>query len=79
MILTEAKEVDGFMKLLMKQRNTGDKWTLDEKAKLKSHLHHMAVYIPILFVFLLPFGTLLIPVLAEILDRRKQKREHINP
>jgi uncharacterized Tic20 family protein len=62
------------MKLLMKQKNTGIKWTKAEKDQLKNHLRHLSLYIPALIIFLLPFGSLCIPVLAEILERRNNLR-----
>jgi hypothetical protein len=74
MILGEARQINGFMTLLMKQRNTGVKWTQPEKAELRSFLRHLSGYVPLAVVFLLPFGSLLIPVLAQILDRRKTAR-----
>ena len=74
LILSEARGIQGFMDLLMKQRNTGSRWTKDEKAQLKRHLGRLASYVPVLFVFLLPGGLILIPLLAEILDRRKHRR-----
>lgn len=74
MILDEAVQINGFMKLLMKPRNSGTGWTKHEKMQLRKHLKHLSCYVPVLIVFLLPFGSLLIPVLAEILDRRRNKR-----
>jgi hypothetical protein len=74
LILNEATELNGFMKLLMKQINTNEKWTGEEKKELKNHLKRLSLYIPVLLVFLLPFGMLLIPVLAENLDRRAARR-----
>jgi hypothetical protein len=74
LILNETNEMNGFTKLLMKHRNTGVKWTEAEKMKLRHYLFRIAVYVPIILVFLLPFGTLLLPVLAESLDRRKNNR-----
>ncbi len=74
MILDEAVQINGFMKLLMKPRNAGTDWTKQEKAQLMQHVKHLSCYVPVLIIFLLPFGSLLIPVLAEILDRRKNKR-----
>lgn len=74
MILNEAREIHGFMDLLMKQRNTGCGWTKAEKIQLKRYLTRLATYVPILFVFLLPGGLVLIPILAEVLDRRKHRR-----
>jgi hypothetical protein len=74
LILTETRHVNGFMNLFMKQRNTGVKWTKAEKNQLKNYLKRIWLYIPVLFVFLLPFGMLFVPVLAEMLDRRKSPR-----
>ncbi len=70
----EAGFLNGFMHLLMKQRNTGEGWSREEKAKLKSGLKHLSFYVPALVIFFLPGGSLLLPFLAEILDRRKQRR-----
>lgn len=74
MIIKEGKYLQGFMLLLMKQRNTGDKWTTEEKIQLKSHLKHLSLYVPALIIFALPFGLLLLPVLTEVLDRRDKDR-----
>jgi hypothetical protein len=74
LILNEAKEVHGFMDLLMIQRNTGSGWTGAEKVQLKRYIARLAAYIPILIVFLLPGGFALIPLLAEVLDRRNHRR-----
>lgn len=71
----EAHRITGFLELFMKQRNTGVKWTKEEKAQLKAHLKHLSMYIPILIIFILPFGSLLVPILAEIYDRRKKRRD----
>ncbi len=76
MIRREAEHAEGFMRVLMKPRNSTDKWTKEEKVLLKNYLRRLAVYVPALMVFLLPFGMVLIPVLAEILDRRKGNRNH---
>jgi hypothetical protein len=74
LILQESKHVAEFIQLLMKRRNTGAKWTGEEITLLKSHLKHLSLYVPALIIFVLPFGSLLIPVLAEILDRRDKSR-----
>jgi hypothetical protein len=74
LILHESKRIAEFIHLLMKRRNTGVKWTGEEKARLKSHLKHLSLYMPALVIFVLPFGSLLIPILAEILDRREKSR-----
>ena len=58
----------------MKQRNTGVKWTGAEISRLKADLKHLSLYVPALIIFVLPFGLFLLPVLAEILDRRKESR-----
>lgn len=75
LILRESKGMQDFMKLLMKQRNTGNNWTTEDIGMIKSHLIHLSLYVPVLIVFLLPFGSLLLPVLAEIIDRREENRK----
>ena len=75
LILRESKGMQNFMKLLMKQRNTGINWTTEDIGMIKSHLIHLSLYVPVLIIFLLPFGSLLLPVLAEIIDRREEKRK----
>ncbi len=74
LILNEVRHVDGFFQLLMKQRNTGAKWSPSEKAQLKQYLRRLVGYAPVLCIFLLPAGFLLIPLLAEVIDRRKRSR-----
>lgn len=74
LIYSEADYMKGFMSLLMKPRNTGLPWTREELRALKACLQHLAHYIPVMMIFLLPFGSLLLPVLAEALDRRRTKR-----
>ncbi len=76
MILDEAQKIAGFMQLLMKRRNTGKTWTSEERKFLRGHLKHLSCYVPIMAIFVMPFGSLLIPVLAEILDRRGRRRSH---
>jgi hypothetical protein len=73
-ILNEVLAVKGLMSLLMKNRNTGEKWTGEEKREIKMHLRNISKVIPVLVIFLLPGGTLLLPILAEVLDRRKSRR-----
>jgi hypothetical protein len=75
LILSESKGMHNFMKLLMKQRNTGNNWTAEDIRMIKSHLMRLALYIPVLIIFLLPFGSFLLPVLAEIIDRREGMRK----
>jgi hypothetical protein len=63
-----------FMKLLMKHRNTNLKWTTEEIHQLKSHLMHLSLYVPALIIFALPGGAFLLPILAEVMDRREKSR-----
>jgi hypothetical protein len=74
LLFHEADKIDNFMKLLMKHRNTRYPWTNEERKILRAHLWYLSSYIPALIIFCLPGGSLLFPVLAEILDRRKNKR-----
>lgn len=75
LILWEAHNMCDFMGLLQKRRNTGVPWTPEEIKRLKSHLLRMSLYVPSLLVFLLPGGYFLLPVLAEVLDRREKRRQ----
>ncbi|RPJ10641.1 MAG: hypothetical protein EHM30_15555 [Desulfobacteraceae bacterium] len=74
LIIREGKYLQDFMRLLMKQSNTGIEWTEEEKMQLKSDLKHISLYVPALIIFVLPFGALLLPVLTEVLDRRDKDR-----
>lgn len=76
-ILKEVLEIKGLMQLLMKYRNTGQKWTNEEKKEIKIHLKNISKVVPVLIVFLLPGGSLLLPFLSEVLDRRKSIRIQI--
>ena len=75
MILREAVMISGFMVLLMRPINTGERWTKEQRQELKGHFRHLSAYIPVLILFLLPGGSLLLPVFAEILDRRSERRQ----
>jgi hypothetical protein len=74
LLLEEASKINDFMRLLMKFKNTRQAWAKEEKRLLRAHLLHLSSYIPALIIFCLPGGSLLFPLLAEILDRRKNKR-----
>ena len=74
LIYREAEFIGGFMHRLMKQENTGSKWTREEKKHLVRDIRHLSYYVPALVIFLLPGGSFLLPLLAEILDRRKNPR-----
>ncbi len=73
-ILREVLEVKDLMHILMKNRNTDQKWTNEEVKKIKSHLKNISRIVPAIIIFLLPGGAFLLPFLAEVLDRRKIER-----
>jgi hypothetical protein len=73
-ILMEVLSIKGLMQLLMKIRNTDEKWTRDEKIQIKRYLKNIAKIIPAVAIFSLPGGSFLLPILAEALDRRKTRR-----
>ena len=73
-ILEQVLSVKGLMQLLMKSRNTDQPWTKEEKKEIRKHLRNISKMVPVIVIFILPGGTLLLPFLAEILDRRKKKR-----
>jgi LETM1-like protein len=73
-ILMEVLAITGLMQLLMKTRNTDEKWTREEKIEIKRHLKNIAKIIPAVVIFVLPGGSFLLPILAEALDRRKTRR-----
>jgi hypothetical protein len=73
-ILKEVLEVKGLIQLLMKYKNTGKKWTAEEKKKIKMHLKQISKVVPIMAIFLIPGGSMLLPFLADILDRRKVRK-----
>ena len=73
-ILMEILAIRGLMQLLMKIRNTDEKWTREEKKEIKRHLKNIAKIIPAVALFSLPGGSFLLPILTEVLDRRKVRR-----
>jgi hypothetical protein len=62
------------MQVLMKTRNTDEKWTREEKKEIMRHLRNIAKIIPVIAIFSLPGGAFLLPILAEALDRRRKRR-----
>jgi cob(I)alamin adenosyltransferase len=78
-ILEEVLAVKGLMQLLMKQRNMNQEWTKEEIKEIKKHLKNISKAVPALLIFLLPGGSLFLPLFAEILDRRKTKRSPTHP
>jgi len=73
-ILMEVLSISGLMQVLMKIRNTDEKWTREEKKEIVGHLKNIAKIVPAVAIFSLPGGAFLLPVLAEALDRRKRRR-----
>lgn len=74
-ILHEILEVKGLMHLLMKPHEGKDRWTGAEKKEILLHLKNLSKVVPALVIFLLPAGSLLLPFLLAVLDRRNAKRE----
>jgi hypothetical protein len=74
LIFSEAQRFQGFLNLFFKPRNTDAEWTKEEKEQVKKYLKRLSLYVPILIIFALPGGSLLLPILAEVLDRRKGRR-----
>lgn len=70
MMLDQVVAIRGLMQLLMKPRNTGEKWAADEARQIRAHLRTLTFLFPILAIFIMPGGIFLLPVLAEVLDRR---------
>ena len=70
--LKDLYHIQGFMRLLMKPRN-GMPRTAEDKAEIRLHLKSVAASLPMLAVFTLPGGLLLLPLLAWYLDRRKPR------
>jgi hypothetical protein len=73
-ILSQVAPVQGLMRLLMKPQNTGLPRTREETRQIRAQLKAVARLVPTLLVFLLPGGLLLLPILAEVLDRRRASR-----
>jgi hypothetical protein len=69
-ILKEVDSVKDLTTLLM--IGTQRSWTKSELLLIKTHFVIIGKKIPILMVFLLPGGLILLPLLVEVLDRRKR-------
>lgn len=72
-ILAEITQMEGFMPLLMKQRN-GTPWTSEDKARIRQQLNSLARLSPYLLALVLPGGLIALPVAAWWLDRRRLRR-----
>jgi hypothetical protein len=70
-ILKEIDSAKDLMALLMK--GTRGKWTKGELSQIKAHFVTLGRKVPILMVFMLPGGSILLPILIEVLDRRTKK------
>jgi hypothetical protein len=80
-LLNEVLQVRGLMPLLMKQRNKG-RWSLEDRAELRTHLRRLSNLSPYLVVLALPGSFVLLPALAWWLDRRRtqsRRRQGIEP
>lgn len=64
--------IQGLMQLLMKERN-GERWTPEDRRLIRRHLRALGELVPFLALFALPGGSLLLPLLAWFLDRRRSK------
>jgi hypothetical protein len=69
--LAEITHIQGFMQLVMKPRN-GMPWSAEDRAAILAHLKHLGKSLPLLAIFTLPGGGLLLPLLPWFLERRKK-------
>jgi hypothetical protein len=74
LIYDETAGVENFMYLLMKQRNKKGKWTQEDVGKIKNQIKLLSNSMPFLILFILPLGVLMLPLLAMLLDRRREIR-----
>ncbi len=74
LIHQETEFMGDFVHRLMNPENTGAGWTSEERKHLMRDLRHLSYYVPVLIIFLLPGGSLFLPLLAEALDRRRKTR-----
>jgi hypothetical protein len=71
--LAALGNADGLVRVLMKRRN-GGVWTAEDRALLRAGLRSTARWAPVLLLFLLPGGLLVLPAYAWLLDRRRVAR-----
>ena len=72
LLLSEMVQVNGFMPLLMKQRNR-QRWSGEDKAELAAQLKRLSQLSPYLMLVSMPGGFLMLPALAWWLDRRRSR------
>ncbi|MDP2993086.1 MAG: hypothetical protein Q8N82_06980 [Deltaproteobacteria bacterium] len=71
-ILNEVLQAQNLTHILMK--GTHARWTEEDLAAMKKHFTRLVKRIPALSILLLPGGLLLLPILVEVLDRRKSRK-----
>jgi hypothetical protein len=69
-IREEIQSVKHLMALLMK--GTKMKWSQNELQEIKAQFAQLGRRVPVLMVFLLPGGLVLLPILVEVLERRRK-------
>jgi hypothetical protein len=69
-ILKEIESVKDLTSLIM--RGSRRSWTKEELRLIKNHFIVLGKKMPILMVFMLPGGSILLPLLVEVLDRRRK-------
>ncbi len=74
LIYSQRTDRTNFMSLLMKQRNQKGKWTKEERNEMLMQIKLLSSSVPYLIILNSPFGFLLLPLLANVLDRRKAIR-----
>ena len=77
-MLGEMSQVKELMPLLMKPRNK-QQWSAAEKRELRVLLKRLSRVSPYIAVLVLPGGFAVLPVLAWWLDRRRGRREPLQP
>lgn len=76
-LANEMQQIRGLMPLLMRQRN-GLRWSQEDLQEIKLQFRALFRLCPYLTLILMPGGFLILPFIAWWLDRRRQKRDHID-
>jgi len=69
-LLEEIQSIRDLMALLMK--GAKKKWSKKELQEIKTQFAQLGKKVPVLMVFLLPGGLVLLPILVEVLERRRK-------